>query len=98
LPHHQETKKHNWMELIVSTISSPMISGDPVVVTLFRVVGRVLKNWWIAYITWRVEQIAISRLRSMSDRELADIGICRANIEFAARSGSDRHAMMSRYF
>ena len=34
---------------------------------------------------WRLEQLAISRLQSMSDRELKDMGVSRAQIEFAVK-------------
>jgi len=33
-----------------------------------------VKCWWVAYRTWRIEQAAIDRLCSMSDRTLKDIG------------------------
>jgi uncharacterized protein YjiS (DUF1127 family) len=39
-----------------------------------------LQRWWVAYINWRLEQAAIARLCSMSDRELRDIGVTRCEI------------------
>jgi uncharacterized protein YjiS (DUF1127 family) len=39
-----------------------------------------LQRWWGAYINWRLEQAAIARLCSMSDRELRDIGVTRCEI------------------
>ena len=47
-------------------------------------------RWWVAYITWRIEQTAIAQLSSMSDRELKDIGLSRSQIEAAARNSVDR--------
>lgn len=44
-----------------------------------------LKRWWIAYMARRIEAAAIGRLRSMSDRELKDIGLVRSNIVPAVR-------------
>jgi hypothetical protein len=32
--------------------------------------AATLKRWWLAYITWRIEQAAIAQLCVMSDREL----------------------------
>lgn len=54
-----------------------------------RPVGAILKRWWVAYITWRIEQLAIARLGAMSDRQLEDIGIGRSQIERAVRGSPD---------
>jgi uncharacterized protein YjiS (DUF1127 family) len=45
--------------------------------------GATLKRWWVAYVTWRVHRLSIAHLRSMSDRELRDIGVARSEIESA---------------
>jgi uncharacterized protein YjiS (DUF1127 family) len=50
-----------------------------------------LKHWWMAYLTGRIEQTAIARLRSMSDYELKDIGLTRSQITFAVRSDAARY-------
>jgi len=42
-----------------------------------------LKRWLVAYLTWRIEQAAISELLSMSDRTLRDIGLTRSGIPHA---------------
>jgi len=63
----------------------------------FRGAGSTVKRWWAAYINWRLEQMAINRLRSMSDRELKDIGVYRASIDFAVRGRSERHAVLNRF-
>jgi len=47
--------------------------------------GTVLKGWWMACLTRRIEQAAIVQLHSMSDRELADIGLTRSQIGRAVR-------------
>ena len=49
-----------------------------------------LKAWWLACTAWRIERLAIARLRAMSDRQLKDIGIVRSQIELAVRSGAGR--------
>lgn len=83
----------------MSTISNAAaVQPDPVAGTFLRGLGRVLKGWWVAYMNWRLQQLAISRLRSMSDRDLKDIGISRAQIEFAARSDAAPYPMCSRYY
>ena len=48
--------------------------------------AATLKRWWVAYITWRLEQAAIAVLYSMSDRELRDIGLTRCDIPRAVTS------------
>jgi uncharacterized protein YjiS (DUF1127 family) len=45
---------------------------------------------WAAYITWRVERLAVARLGAMSDRQLRDLGIVRSQIEFAVKNGIGR--------
>ena len=48
---------------------------------------QALKRMWAAFIAWRIEQVAISHLRAMSDRELKDIGLHRSQIDFVVRRG-----------
>jgi uncharacterized protein YjiS (DUF1127 family) len=43
-----------------------------------------------AYVSWRMEQSAVAVLHSMSDRELGDIGLSRADITKAVRSRAAR--------
>ena len=45
------------------------------------------KQWWMAYINWRIEHAAVDELCRMSDRELKDIGVYRSDIMRAARLG-----------
>lgn len=47
--------------------------------------GRTLLRWWVAYTAWRVERLALARLRGMCDRQLKDIGLVRSQIDFAVR-------------
>ena len=47
--------------------------------------GAAVKRWWGALIAWRIEEVAITQLKSMSDRELKDIGLTRSQIEAAVR-------------
>jgi uncharacterized protein YjiS (DUF1127 family) len=48
--------------------------------------GGAVKRLLAAYIAWRLEQSAIAVLRTMSDRELKDIGLSRSDIMSAVRA------------
>lgn len=83
----------------MSTISNLMEPRTEVSVgASFRRAGNMLRNWWIAYVNWRLEQMAINRLRSMSDRELKDIGVYRSAIDFAVKGGAESHFVFKRYY
>jgi uncharacterized protein YjiS (DUF1127 family) len=73
------------MELIMSTISHAAVS--PQVGTVLQRSGSFPRSWLVAYITWRRERLGIRLLRSMSDRQLEDIGVSRSTIEFAVKAG-----------
>jgi uncharacterized protein YjiS (DUF1127 family) len=45
-----------------------------------------LQRLWAAYLNWRAEQQAITRLWSMTDAQLDDIGLLRSQIEFGFRA------------
>jgi uncharacterized protein YjiS (DUF1127 family) len=45
-----------------------------------------LKRLGAAYVSWRMEQSALVVLRSLSDRELKDIGLARSEISSAVRN------------
>ena len=65
------------------------------------IVGRVMaasKRLWVAYITWRIEKAAIAHLRSMSDRELGDLGLSRSQIEGAVTGEPASGRAFSRYY
>jgi uncharacterized protein YjiS (DUF1127 family) len=82
--------------MVMSMVSNSVMPREAPVGDFLRKIGRTARNWWIAYINWRLEQFAIGRLRSMSDRELKDIGIPRSAIEAAVR-GADRQSTLTRY-
>jgi uncharacterized protein YjiS (DUF1127 family) len=54
-------------------------------------IGRTLQRWWIAYMDWRLQRLALDRLGRLSDRQLSDIGLSRSQIEAAVRAPADRH-------
>ena len=66
------------MSMISSASASTPIMAGPM---------QALKRMWAAFIAWRIEQVAISHLRAMSDRELKDIGLHRSQIDFVVRRG-----------
>ena len=47
--------------------------------------AATLKRWWVAYMSWRTEHVAIAQLSSLSDRALKDIGLVRSEITGAVR-------------
>jgi uncharacterized protein YjiS (DUF1127 family) len=49
-----------------------------------------VNGWWTAYLAWRGERTAITQLKSMSDRELRDIGLARSQIAAAVRGNIHR--------
>lgn len=48
-------------------------------------IASALKRLCVAYLTWRTEQAMIEFLRSMSDRDLNDIGLSRSDIPGAVQ-------------
>jgi uncharacterized protein YjiS (DUF1127 family) len=86
------------MEMIMSTVSNTIHHRGSLADGFVRGTGRVLRRWWMAYIKWRLQQLAISKLKAMSDRELKDMGICRVEMEFAVRGEAARDAMAGRLY
>lgn len=81
----------------MSIMSNTMEHRGSPVAAFVRATGRILRSWWMAYVKWRLQQLAISQLEAMSDRELKDIAIPRAQIKFAVRDAAARDAMVDRY-
>jgi uncharacterized protein YjiS (DUF1127 family) len=70
----------------MSTISTTLASSEAFAGnSLTTRSAAVLRRWWMAYLTWRLEQVAIAQLGALSDRELKDIGLRRCEIEGAVR-------------
>jgi len=57
-----------------------------------------IRRWWIAYLEWRLHQLAATQLHGMTDRELKDIGLTRSEIEAALRGDLQRDHIMVRYY
>jgi uncharacterized protein YjiS (DUF1127 family) len=86
------------MEMIMSTMSGTVVRRSNAVGGLLATVGAAAKSWWGAYIAGRLQRATIAELKSMSDRELHDIGLTRSQIEAAARGDSDRDRRMITHF
>lgn len=75
----------------MSTPSKVLAHSEPMAgATFFPRIGKILLGWWTAYLNWRIDRLAATRLQRMSDRELKDIGVSRACIEFAVRADTGR--------
>jgi uncharacterized protein YjiS (DUF1127 family) len=79
------------MEIIMSTISSAPAPQGLLGQSLLVGPVAALKRWWIAYLTWRMEQAAIAHLWSLSDRTLKDMGLTRSEIPRVVRGGLAEH-------
>jgi uncharacterized protein YjiS (DUF1127 family) len=86
------------MEMIMSTILSATLPAGSASDTRRRTIGAAFKGWWMAYVNWRLERLAVYRLHAMSDRELKDMGVSRAQIEFAVKGESAPHPVFGRYY
>jgi uncharacterized protein YjiS (DUF1127 family) len=81
------------METIMSELSNAMVSRHSGAEAFSRRIGGALRYCWLAYMDWRLQRLAIGRLRCMSDRELKDIGLLRSQIELKVRGGA-QHPML----
>ncbi len=52
--------------------------------------ATALKRWWMAYLTWRLEQVVIDQLWPMTDRYLKDIGLTRSEFTTAVNGDATR--------
>jgi uncharacterized protein YjiS (DUF1127 family) len=83
-------------EMIMSTIiSTTGIHQSPVCECLSRIAGA-LKHAWDSYHAWRIQAATIACLRSLSDQQLEDIGLTRAQIDCAVRGTLDSHPLIAR--
>jgi uncharacterized protein YjiS (DUF1127 family) len=70
-----------------------MITGTITIARDDKAVGGVpklraiIRRLWVACTTWRVEQVAIVTLNSMSDFDLKDMGLPRSEIASAVKGG-----------
>ena len=71
--------------MIMSTISNTAAPRESVTGGLIAMAAAAVRRWWSAYIAWRVQGAAIALLKSMSDRDLKDIGLSRLQVDAAVR-------------
>ena len=74
----------NATEMIMRISAAPAAVGERPRAQASGLVATV-KSWWIAYLTRRVERVAIMQLHAMSEWELKDIGLSRSQIERAVK-------------
>jgi uncharacterized protein YjiS (DUF1127 family) len=94
-PPFRQQQGNDLRKMIMSTISSIATQGESATANLAHLAWSTARGWWLAYLGWRVEHLMVARLRSMSDRQLKDIGVSRSQIEFAVRHGADRDRILS---
>jgi uncharacterized protein YjiS (DUF1127 family) len=82
----------------MSTISTAMnVSHRKVGRSFLGRFGAGLLRAWTAYMTWRLEQLAIAQLSGLSERELKDLGLTRPQIMTVARRGAVRSRAANRF-
>jgi uncharacterized protein YjiS (DUF1127 family) len=89
------------MEMIMSTISNTAAPRVSVTGGFLAMAAAAVKRWWSAYIAWRMQEAAIALLKSMSDRDLKDIGLSRSQVDAAVREVGptfERDRVFSRMF
>ena len=79
-----------------TTIGAPAAVGKRPRAQVKGLVATV-KLWWIAYLTRRVERVAIMHLHAMSERELKDIGLTRSQIEQAVKGEFNHWPFIGHY-
>jgi uncharacterized protein YjiS (DUF1127 family) len=80
--------KMTTMSSIYSALAAQSMAGRQ-----FSVLAT-LRQWGVAYIGWRVERAAIAHLRTMSDRQLNDIGLLRSQVAQAAPDVTWAHTII----
>jgi uncharacterized protein YjiS (DUF1127 family) len=82
------------METIMSELSKAVLPRALATGSATRRIGKALARFYLDYMEWRLQRLAINRLRKMSDRELKDIGLLRSQIEFEVRGGARHPALL----
>ena len=58
---------------------------------LFGRMARAARHGWQLYRAWYVQEATIAYLKTLSDRQLKDIGLTRSQIDCAVRGAFDWH-------
>jgi uncharacterized protein YjiS (DUF1127 family) len=78
------------MEMIMSTLFDTSVRQEGATLEAGGAVMAAIRGALAAYLAWRAQVIAVAQLKSMTDRELQDIGLTRAEIAFAVKGGRPR--------
>jgi uncharacterized protein YjiS (DUF1127 family) len=84
------TAQKDTKEIIMSGLSSTATRDESAHAHIAGSLLAAANRWWAGYTSWRLHKAAIAQLKSMSDRQLADIGVSRSEIEYAVRGKCDR--------
>jgi uncharacterized protein YjiS (DUF1127 family) len=84
------------METMMRTLSNTIARRGSSDAGILAVLAGGIRCWWDSYNSWRLQEAAIARLKSMSDHELKDIGISRSQIDFAVMGDVRRSPTSSR--
>jgi uncharacterized protein YjiS (DUF1127 family) len=87
LPNHKTTRE--FAETTASSSSSSRSRGS-IATAILHAALRSLGRWWRTYLDRRQQRMAMAQLGHMSDRELKDIGLDRAEIEAGVRGDLER--------
>src|SRR5262245_13725973 len=82
---------NKWKMIMNTPLCTPAAEGGRAR-SRIRAPIATLKTWCMAYLTRRIERVAILQLQAMSDRQLEDIGLTRSQIEGAVRGESRSRA------
>jgi uncharacterized protein YjiS (DUF1127 family) len=85
------------MEMIMSTVLDTDIRHESVAAGVGGAAMAAIKRSLARYLAWRAQASAIAHLKSMSERELRDIGLTRAEIPFVVRQGRRRDRILKMF-
>ena len=80
----------------MSTNMSTSAAGRSATCEFLGRIASALKHGWDVYRAWRIQEATIAYLKSLSDRELKDIGLTRAQIDCSVRGALNIRPAVSR--
>jgi uncharacterized protein YjiS (DUF1127 family) len=72
-------------EMIMSHIVSTNAGRQSAASEFFGRMAKAIRRGWDIYRAWHIQEATIAYLKSLSDRELKDIGLTREQIDCAVR-------------
>jgi uncharacterized protein YjiS (DUF1127 family) len=82
------------LEMIMSTAIEIAARDNVPAPGVLAAAGAAIGGWWARHCARRKQNRAIEQLSAMSDRELRDIGVARAEIEGAVRGVRERDRLL----